>query len=313
MVFPVKVFSADGLPNDGVGAWKDKSSGGHTTKFNDAKFITYYESFATDNTAFLQINFPKAHKDAILPPNFDFIRNLDLAKVCQNYAKTFINKELDYYAKYQNEALEYMEEFYLNLLNNCNSGSKFLLRIGANVGFHSITGDWKIQDHLQSKGSSKFADIRKRDANPNELIAKTRKFAFSTKKNELHFEPMGWLCLEPIEEVEYKQGIENEREKWSAKNNETSRPNQIGSSTILPNINAVFQGKLKEGADLEAKVVKVESPFILVEYQIAERNPETILLRYPAGRPIGAIVVIRVNNLNRRTLKIESVGFVKDK
>ena len=63
-----------------------------------------------------------------------------------------------------------------------------LLRVGAGVGYHSITGDWQLksQDH--------FSDWNQRD---HAIANKTRKFAYTYSEgaDDYIFYPMGFIKL----------------------------------------------------------------------------------------------------------------------
>jgi hypothetical protein len=95
----------------------------------------------------------------------------------------YLEREKDFFQKYPNSVLEefnFMDQMDW-LINENNKPGSFLLRLGANVGFHSITGDWKFRnDHSQTG----------RDPRSQAIRYKTRKFVF-WKDEE------GWLFYLP--------------------------------------------------------------------------------------------------------------------
>jgi CRISPR/Cas system CSM-associated protein Csm5 (group 7 of RAMP superfamily) len=166
-IYPVKVFSADLNGREKIGKWKDKNRNGHEVIFNSDKFVTYYEMLPDGENSHktrghFRINW--GGNDFIRKHNHEKVPNLGkvfehpsgiqhLFEAARENTKKHLEREIKYFENYQNRKLD--ESFFdeLNWLweqNEEQSGTSCIIRVGANVGWHSITGNWKFRDHIEA-------------------------------------------------------------------------------------------------------------------------------------------------------------------
>lgn len=181
-----KIFSADFVGRyEYAGTWKNERLGGHVPNFNDTGFTQYYESLPVDAETQFRISWPELNNPlqqriVSSTPNVAKIFNGDGVMGLWNSIKrntdAFIEKELTFYERYQNDDITssgFFDELAWikeqnNLPNTC------VLRVGSSVGFHSITGDWKFNDHTATGINPKT----------NAINYKTRKVSFDYHQEE---------------------------------------------------------------------------------------------------------------------------------
>lgn len=230
-IYPTKIFSGDGNPlsnKGGEGQWKHAFSGGHKEKFEVEGFESYYEAIKSGSIGNLTIqlggNLPEKlslfatsstqKKDGLFSNVVNYktvlyTKNMpDIFSIIRSHTKTYIEKEIVYYEKFKNDFMmesiivrlkKYLEEN--EALNSC------VLRVGAGVGFHSITGDWQdvSDDHFSSwvldDGGVELKDkslskTQSRLRRRNQIFAKTRKIAITKNtQNQYLLFPMGFVKL----------------------------------------------------------------------------------------------------------------------
>lgn len=211
-VYRIKVFSADRKPEAGEGTWKDRSRQGHMANFNPTQFVTHYESVKSGTTSELRIARLKSDNgNPVLVgkqrhlQNADWLQQQDLVSLIRSHTRRYLEKEKVYYQAYANkdlEAVKSMQERLNNLLARNEEPNACLLRVGANVGYHSITGDWKYPDHVSAwidSDGQEWLNGRRVERHrhlSNQIKAKTRKFVFLKQADEtFSFLPMGYLKL----------------------------------------------------------------------------------------------------------------------
>ena len=102
-----------------------------------------------------------------------------------------MEKEREFFATYQAEHSEYIEECIDDLLQMIPADNSYcLLKMSAGSGFHSITGDWKYNDYdrtgiWQKTGKKKY---------------KSRKIVIDGKK----FSLMGFVKLRDVDLEDYE-------------------------------------------------------------------------------------------------------------
>lgn len=204
MIFPVKIYSGDEQPRGNkFGSWKDNKIGGHTENFSSNKFVTFYEMLPDESSGKItsgefRINWGTnafvRQQNRI--PNLQIFDNEKgifwLIKIIQEHTNRFLNAELDFFDTFYNQDLD--EDFFsdLNFLiaENKKSENSCLLRIGANVGWHSITGDWKYAGkHVQA------TDTNRHNRN---IQYKTRKIGFHKDNYGMRFFLPGFIKLEIV-------------------------------------------------------------------------------------------------------------------
>ena len=115
-----------------------------------------------------------------------------LPEKCNEFAKDFINSEIEFYKSCK---MEDMVNFYTELLREIpEDNNAFLLHLGWGSGWHGMTGNW-----IDEK---KIGEIRKRFRLGKfgfPVFPKTRKIAF---KNSSPASPFGWLKIEKVQPEE---------------------------------------------------------------------------------------------------------------
>ena len=188
-IYGTKVFSADGNPkrDDGYGTWKHKGGrGGHREGFSEKGFSFFYEAIMGKTLSTLQLrlgtDLPEKLRGYALnaTPNFDLLDKQPtnwITSLISSHTDSYLQKEIDYYAKFANDDLSRLtsiKDRIQDLKDRNQQKNSCLLRVGAGVGFHSITGDWQL------KSVDHFSDWNERDS---AIMNKTRKFAY-TYSNE---------------------------------------------------------------------------------------------------------------------------------
>jgi CRISPR/Cas system CSM-associated protein Csm5 (group 7 of RAMP superfamily) len=207
-IYPVKVYSADNIDGRREGMWKNKSNGGHTRGLDTSAFVTFFEMF-TDGVNTVQANgrfrvnwggsdFVRSRVQAV--PNIELFNRDEgvniLWRLIRESTKRHIEKEILFFETYQNDSLK--ESFFdeLKWLSDVNleSENSCLLRIGGNVGWHSITGDWKYNDYIDAVERNRSNIVKGR-----QLAYKTRKLGFDYDEHgNLRFFLPGFVKLTKV-------------------------------------------------------------------------------------------------------------------
>lgn len=194
-IYPVKIFSAD--PNN-EGRWKHQRNGGHRNDFNSIGFVTYYEMLndgvnSEPTSGEFRISFGNWGGDNFL---FDKKRNeipnlskifghnggngiRELIKMIKQVTDNFLEKEIKFFENYPNSALTndtFFDELRWLKKENMREEKSCLLRLGANEGWHSITGDWKFDSFIRAT-----EDNRNNFNGRMQKAYKTRKIIFDWK------------------------------------------------------------------------------------------------------------------------------------
>ncbi|GAB2801401.1 hypothetical protein GCM10027275_54410 [Rhabdobacter roseus] len=194
-IYRTKIFSADGRPKNGYGSWKHEKRGCHRDDFTSNEFVSYYEAIKPKTESSvrlgLSINMNSAKLASIPNARLLFQKGpSDLIQLIKNHSRTYLERELHYYQQYPNDDLENIAQKKLeSLLSHNEATSSCVLRVGANVGFHSITGDWQLNSHTNGWHFNQ-------QSRSEQIKAKTRKFAFTKKAaGGFDFHPMGFIKL----------------------------------------------------------------------------------------------------------------------
>lgn len=205
-----KIFNLSRDNNKWHGSWKHERQGGNNQNFKNIGFHTTFEiippeeksevQFMIADTAFdlfpfenlyapmphsrLLNNLPK--KDKLIHSNIAF-----LFDIINQYTKSYIEKEIDFFKKYDQadyseEIIEYLEsllEYTKEDVTSC------LMRMASGSGFHSMTGDWRFETHLQT--------LERPDENRlgKSTFYKSRRIAFNKDEYGLDFRPMGFVLF----------------------------------------------------------------------------------------------------------------------
>lgn len=308
-IVPVKVYSADGIQNNPYGSWKDKNRAGHTRSFNNEKFISYYESFVPGlhSTVRISIDPEKMKKQLI------FIDSKNLLSLISEHTEKYIDKEIKFYSEYNNYELSNIVGSMEKLKKHNRETGCCVLRVGAGVGFHAITGDWMFENHLIDSIDARS----KRGLQGTKNSAKTRKFAFESSDNGWKFLPMGYVKLyteEAWKQVAAEKEKSIQAEKLQMEKNEQIRLKAIEAEKLeeaKAKKPQLFKGKLKIDAQpIDAEVIEPGTPNIVklfienIDYHVEMRG-------YNSPIEILTIVQVKINQIRKGEIK--QVGFIRIK
>jgi hypothetical protein len=193
-IFPVKIFSAD--PNNS-GQWKDtrdnRNGPSHSPRFKPNGFVSFYEmltdgvnSDPTSGTFRINWDAQTLIKESRQHdiPNFNRVFSNQgiewLIDKGRSHTNAFIEKEIHFFESYPNDSIttdSFLDELKWLKEDNEKVKNGFLLRVGANVGWHSITGDWKFKNYVTAT-----EDNRGEMVGRLERAYKTRKLIFDSKE-----------------------------------------------------------------------------------------------------------------------------------
>ncbi|HUN01624.1 MAG TPA: RAMP superfamily CRISPR-associated protein [Niabella sp.] len=188
-IYPVKIFSADLEGSEKIGKWKHERRGGHDEQFAAKGFVSY--EMLTDgvnNTGVAKGKFRIgwgttegiARRVGQEMPGFGRLfngQNSDyLINMIKTYTNQYLEQEIDFFDAYPNNVLSeesFLEELHWLKEENLKDSRSCLIRVGANVGYHSITGNWEFPDHVDAVQRN-----RGRIVKGMEKAYKTRKLVF---------------------------------------------------------------------------------------------------------------------------------------
>jgi hypothetical protein len=208
-IYPVKIFSADLDGNNKVGRWKNERKGGHSAQFRAKGFVSFYEML-TDGiygSEVAQGNFrvgwgtseQVGRRKGVEMPNFQRIFSGHTANWLINTIKShtdqYLQQEIDFFESYPNNSIN-KETFWDELKwlkeENLRNENSCILRVGANVGYHSITGNWQFDNHITAVENNR----RNIGRGGIEKAYKTRKLVFDfNDKNTRRFALPGFVKI----------------------------------------------------------------------------------------------------------------------
>ena len=349
-VYPMKVFSGDGnpqLPDNTEGKWKHSNPGGHDPAFmpsyietnRNAGFINFYESLKpTQSKSQLRISIANALQGPWL--NFaravpNYVKSVEtltgdtFINLIRQHTAQYIEKERAYYSKFKNEDLGDMETRIAELERHNNSSNSCLLRVGANVGFHSITGDWQdiSQKHYEAWVKGNYVKLngyspmfyKERQRTTDHIFAKTRKFSLAPTGREYDFLLPGFikLTLQPTEERKNdsrqhtRQRMTAFRHSFQEKEDAKLAAIEAEKQRIEAERQPAYLGrKAKKGDIIDAVVTKTGKRPELKLY-IIESETATVDIGYP-NIPVGTVVQVLVKNIAGKD-KVDAVEFKRVK
>ncbi len=336
-----KIFSADSDRKDENtrGEWKHANRGNHTPAVVSNRpdaFVTWYESAVpqsvpTDapNTLLISLgsNLPHALGKYVSGnvPNYTNLLNGKsgdwLLDTIRSHTKQYLDREKAYFRKFRNDDLDkqkFIEERINALIQFNSEADSCLLRVGAGVGFHSITGDWqnRSQDHF-----SEWIDIS------NQIFAKTRKFSFRQQNSEFEFMLMGFikLTLQTPETEQARQrkrvlaqekaeavrlATEQERSRAEAEKRQQQEAERLAE--LERRKPQLFEGRLKKGQLLDAEIVLSARTNKVKVYATGYENQLFDLVGYVGAEPLGRVVLVKVDQLSKKDV-LQQVRYDKMK
>lgn len=189
--------------------WKHKSNQS-SEEFKSSGFTSMFETLWIDAESRCRITFAttlfelieqyQPKKQARYTREFLAQRNpLEyLFGVINEHTRQYIRREIDYHKVEKNPdsdlIIDYLEEL-LDFIPANHAGC--LLRIGAGSGFHSITGDWRYDDHTTTLAEEDRLNYVYSTSARRRTPAryKSRKLAFEPAEDGYDFIPMGFVLL----------------------------------------------------------------------------------------------------------------------
>lgn len=332
-VFPVKVFSGDGNPTitgDTKGQWKHGNPGNHDPSFEpdfvrnnkNGGFLNFYESLRPGQKSELRVSLGNQLAGEWLGtvPHYgqrvEQLTGSELVRLIREHTNQYLTKERRYYELFDNddlnvnarrsmqERLQELEE--LNKADNC-----CLLRVGANVGFHSITGDWQSAswDHFSKwAGTAIKYKTRKFDVvtNPERdfllpgflkltLVAekKSNETRFRTERRMVDFGQAFTQLF--IQKEQRKQERVAEIQLEEQKKLEDEQRRQLERKTAI-HLNRAPREKRDE---IEAVVIS-STPKIQVQLYVKESYKPIFEVRYAYDAKVGDVVIVTANVITKK-------------
>lgn len=338
-VYPMKVFSGDGNPqrSDSIGKWKhgrnDNSRLNHHADFMPSEisgnsregFVNFYESLMpVQSKSQLRFSIGNNLRDEWLDfarkvPNYpNLVEKLTtgekLIDLVRKHTTQYLEKERAYYGKFKNDDLGEIEARLLTLERHNTAENSCLLRVGANVGFHSITGDWQLESHDHF---SKWAGTA--------IKNKTRKFAVKPVNSGYEFLTPGFikLTLQPTESAktvsrqrteqriaDFGQALkdkEDEKQAVIQRQRDEKERKQLAAST--PTL--LGRTPREKRDDIEAVVIAASTP-VKVQLYITDDYKPIKTIRYANDATVGTVVIVTANGVSKKG-EIQEVTFKKIK
>jgi len=194
-----KTFNLFNVSGEWQGGWKHALRGDNNSKFKNNGFVFSYETIMPDveiptslsvsfDTDFLKLKSKNKSTPRFINI-FDDVNPIEsVFEIINNYTKTYIKREIDFYNAYPDDNRS--NEFFIEILNECvlnkipDSKEGCVFRFAHGSGFHSITGDWRFENHLSTV---KKPDMGKR--------YKSRKTIFDYDDEGILFDLFGFIKL----------------------------------------------------------------------------------------------------------------------
>ena len=235
----------------------------------------------------------------------------ELIKIINDYTLSYLEKEIAFFEKYtfdarSETALNKLKSLY-DSVNKLNSDKECILRLAAGSGFHSITGDWQFDNHINTGEHSAGRHAGKRKY-------KSRKLAFEGQD----FQPMGFIKLtflseEDIETYEAEK-LKKQQENLAAAQRLEEERIRKEKEEELARIEAskpkMFEGNLKPGVIIDAEVIRVTGNKVTLKLYAPnqDNNPKDISYH---GLTVGKILTVQVKNVAKSgfIVAVEFKGF----
>lgn len=284
---PTKTFNLKKQSNNWKAAWKiGLGSGNNEINFtnNINGFCIPYEVLHPQYTEIAKVRIGFATTTAILKKQSGItIPNLkelitespleNLFTFINQHTKQHLEKELEFYKAHLEPNSDVAKvhkiiDSYEKLLNEIPTKEEYqkcmcVLRVGAGVGFHSITGDWRFNDHSSTLENPEV--IKRKEKKDIEKRYKSRKFVYDEDNNDLL--PMGFIKLYSEYGFENREKIkleEKEMRKETTKEVKTvvSESSNTPIESIKEKINIEYKSinDVREGTILYAKITQIENP-----------------------------------------------------
>lgn len=298
--YNTKIFNLFKENGQWKAGWKHAFKGTNTSGFKASGFTTTYECIEVGNLAECKIelnkkqyfsgkNYSEIKEVNTLNDLFDSVEKDKLFSLLQKYMNSYLDKEIAFFNKYKNSESDSILKMY-DHLKKLNVEAP-VLRLGQGVGFYSITGDHKYNDHLITLSS-------------NDKKFKSRKFAFHEVDGKYVFLPMGFVqllnedqaipLLEKME-LEKQKEIEKQKQKDIEREEEEEKQKQAAEEARKPQFKNYSNLNPKKRYEMEAVVSESGYPNkvdVYIETGKIQKNVKLDVYRSPIE--IGEVVIIMV-------------------
>jgi len=306
----IKIYNLFNNHGSWAGGWKDL--GGTSHKFRNKGFTTDYETFPSNANAWGKFMFSNGIQDRIfdkkksnIPAHtHSFIDSKDftanLFSIINEYSEKYIDKEIMFFEKYENDQTESIIKSFRNIKNRINNDKGCIIRVGCGSGFYAMTGDWKYPNHTITVTTP---------GKPGTQY-KSRKISFANN----NFVPMGFIAFTIISEEEYIKGIKAQTKKPVLPKDTpitTTTGITVGSAPKekIKEEPKLYTGAIKSGAGpIYAEIVESGRPN-KVKLFIEGLNQVFILSGYSSEIEKGKIIKVKINICNKAGA-ISQIGFV---
>jgi CRISPR type III-A-associated RAMP protein Csm5 len=288
----------------------------------------FAECLSAGQSALVRVQVPEALKRELLEKNQ--VRRSDaqaltlpaLLTTVQAQTARLLDLELKRYqpkdlSRAERGAGIFVEELQRLLLQNaaCVPGQSAVLRLGFGSGHGFITGGWYeevLRDHPQAKHDIENA-ARKNNRYEGWALSKTRKMTLGGV-------PLGFVRLTLLSDAEVAaEAIRAQTEAAAQAIAQAKAAAELNANRLAAEQAAeaakqpqYYQGKLKVGTELDAVVEKFAAPNLALRlYLGGEGQEQRISLRYPAGLPVGSVVVVRVQSEQKG--RVQNVALIRIK
>lgn len=179
-------------------------------EFNDQGFVFTYECLDYGEQTNLVCTFDKDYleylkmkpefSDQLIPGKKDPLENI--FGLINLFTKTYIDREINFYTEFENKQDDGDSQFIIDCLNWLkeqidDKNESCILRVGQGSGFHSITGDWRFNDHIQCVANPDQLNTRwnYQSREHEGTRYKSRKVAFSKEQDQYNFDLMGFMKI----------------------------------------------------------------------------------------------------------------------
>jgi hypothetical protein len=233
-------------------------------------------------------------------PLSEFLRMIFL------YTKNYLEREIAFFSELRGAKSDLIIQ-QLRYLQKQNAEKSPLLRIGYGSGYHSVTGDYRVDDHVSTL--DRPLELKGRKGKIMEKRVKSRRLAFDfdEEQDEYRFWPLGFVQL--LREEDAKPYLEKLKREQESKAQETRKNPEAKKQTVAtreetssnsatektPRIAEKSAKQLRKGVKIEGEVVGQEGKDLLVKPYLLGYEDAIIRFRYPVGMAVGTLVAITVS------------------
>lgn len=294
--------------------WKNKRNGGENS-LDSKRFASGYEcispgQYATGKIKFDLEGYRRAKKFVHNPEGLEklFSEQFEenLFNIINEHSRTYFEKELAYFNQYAQagcdaEHIEQVKADIGSLKDDLFIERRAPFRIAAGSGFHSITGDWQLKDHLVDDISFKG----NRGMRNRKNSAKTRKLTFQYSKEikSYTFSPMGYIQflteddfeknIKPELEAKKQKILEEKRKAAEEKKKREEEAKRKAEEAKKPKLTP--KEKLKKNAEyVDIEVLKWKFGKLTVKPYVEGFETTKYTFTLPNSKEVGTIMRLKM-------------------